>query len=57
MPTIAVIGGTGAQGGSVVNQLLKAGTWKIRALTRNANNDTAKALTTKVCHLPPDYPI
>ncbi|KAF3763954.1 NAD(P)-binding protein [Cryphonectria parasitica EP155] len=47
MPTIAVLGGTGAQGGSVVRQLQKSSTWKIRILTRNANSDKAKALNSQ----------
>lgn len=49
MPTIAIVGSTGAQGGSVINQLLKTGAWKIRALTRNASSESAKALAAKVC--------
>lgn len=52
MPTIAIVGSTGAQGGSVINQLLKTGTWKIRALTRNTSSDSAKALASKVVPTP-----
>ncbi|OKL58254.1 hypothetical protein UA08_06593 [Talaromyces atroroseus] len=40
---IAVHGATGTQGGSVVKSLLKSD-WKIRAITRNASTDSAKAL-------------
>jgi len=41
---ITVFGATGAQGGSVVEQLLKEGSWKVRAITRNLDSDKAKAL-------------
>ena len=40
---IAVHGATGTQGGSVVKALLKT-EWKVRAITRNASGDSAKAL-------------
>jgi NAD(P)-dependent dehydrogenase (short-subunit alcohol dehydrogenase family) len=40
---IAVVGGSGTQGGSVVRAMLKAG-WHVRAITRNAETQTAKAL-------------
>ncbi|KLO09041.1 NmrA-like protein [Schizopora paradoxa] len=46
-PIIAVTGATGAQGGSVVRFLLKDGGFRIRALTRNVDSDTAKALKEK----------
>lgn len=42
---IAVHGATGMQGGSVVQSLIKSD-WKVRALTRNASGDAAKALET-----------
>ena len=42
--TIAVLGATGVQGGSVVQALLKDKTWKIRGLTRDTSKDAAKAL-------------
>lgn len=42
---IAVHGATGAQGGSVVQSLIKSD-WKVRALTRNTSSDAAKALET-----------
>lgn len=40
---IVVSGATGQQGGTVARHLLKNG-WKVRALTRDVNKDTAKAL-------------
>ncbi|KAF2002445.1 NAD(P)-binding protein [Amniculicola lignicola CBS 123094] len=42
---VAVTGATGAQGGSVVNILLKTPGWKVRAVTRNPESDKGKALT------------
>ncbi|KZV88791.1 NmrA-domain-containing protein [Exidia glandulosa HHB12029] len=39
-----VFGATGLQGGSVVKQLLKDGVFKPRAVTRNPESDSAKAL-------------
>ncbi len=46
---IAVIGSTGAQGGGVVNSILKDpdGGFIVRAITRNANSDKAKELSKK----------
>jgi uncharacterized protein YbjT (DUF2867 family) len=43
---IAVLGATGAQGGSLVRAILsdKSGGFTVRALTRNINSDKAKAL-------------
>lgn len=41
---IAVIGGTGAQGIPVVRDLAKSGTYKIRALTRNADGSRFKQI-------------
>ena len=43
--TIAVVGGTGAQGGGVVDALLAARTYNVRVATRNPASDSAKALT------------
>ncbi|MFT5682276.1 MAG: hypothetical protein ACI8RZ_003194 [Myxococcota bacterium] len=43
-PIIAVVGGTGAQGGGVVNALLERGRFAVRVLTRNPASDRAKAL-------------
>ena len=42
--TIAIIGATGSQGGSVARRLLEDKNWTIRAITRNINGDAAKAL-------------
>lgn len=41
--TIAVIGATGSQGKGVVNALVKDGTFKVRAITRNPGNYSGKA--------------
>ena len=41
--TILVTGATGQQGGAVTRHLLKDG-WKVRALVRDPNKDSAKAL-------------
>jgi uncharacterized protein YbjT (DUF2867 family) len=41
--TIAVVGSTGQQGGSVVRACLKAG-WKVRGVTRKVDSDPAKEL-------------
>ncbi|KAJ1929259.1 hypothetical protein IWQ60_001314 [Tieghemiomyces parasiticus] len=46
-PIIAIVGATGTQGGSVVNALLQSGHFAVRALTRNAQSDSAKALTAR----------
>jgi uncharacterized protein YbjT (DUF2867 family) len=46
-PILTVIGATGAQGGSVVEHALKAGVYKVRAVTRNPNSDKGKALAAK----------
>jgi len=40
---IAVVGATGLQGKGVVNELIKEGTFKVRAITRNPNNYHGKA--------------
>ena len=45
--TILVIGATGQQGSATVNALLGAGGWNVRALTRNADSDKAKALAAR----------
>ena len=45
--TIAVMGATGAQGGAVVNALLKDGEFSIRAVTRDPESEKAKALLGK----------
>ena len=41
--TIAVIGATGSQGKGVVNALIKEGSFKVRAISRNPNNYSGKA--------------
>ena len=41
--TIVVIGATGSQGKGVVNALIKDGTFKVRAITRNPDNYSGKA--------------
>lgn len=45
--SILVLGGTGAQGGSVVKSLLKDGNWNVRVLSRNPDSDKAKELKSK----------
>jgi uncharacterized protein YbjT (DUF2867 family) len=42
--TVLVTGVTGSQGGSVARHLLRSGKYNVRGLTRNPNNDKAKAL-------------
>jgi uncharacterized protein YbjT (DUF2867 family) len=44
---ISVLGGTGAQGGGVVDALLAARKFKVRVATRNPSSDAAKALTVR----------
>ena len=41
--TIAVIGATGAQGTGVVDALIKDGTFRVRAITRNPEKYIGKA--------------
>ena len=41
---IAVVGGTGAQGGGVVDALLATGNFTVRVASRNPDSDSAKAL-------------
>lgn len=43
-PTIAVIGATSKQGGSIVRSLIKTGRYNVRALTRNGTSADAKKL-------------
>src|SRR6266478_5116363 len=43
-PVISVVGGTGAQGGGVVDALLAARKFKVRVASRNPSSDAAKAL-------------
>ena len=44
---IAVVGGTGSQGGGVVNALLKRDRFAVRVLTRNPDSDQAQALAAR----------
>ncbi|KZO91579.1 NmrA family protein [Calocera viscosa TUFC12733] len=46
-PTVLVTGATGAQGGAVVSELLKADKVAIRAITRNTTSPNAQALQTR----------
>jgi len=46
-PTVLVTGATGAQGGAVVSELLKADNVTIRAMTRNPSAPKAQALASK----------
>ena len=43
-PIIVVVGGTGAQGGGVVDALLERGRFAVRVLTRDPRSDKARAL-------------
>ena len=43
-PIISVVGGTGAQGGGVVDALLIAHKFKVRVASRNPSSDASKAL-------------
>src|ERR1700745_1839230 len=44
---ITVIGGTGQQGGGVVDALLARGEFRVRATTRNPASDAAQALAAR----------
>jgi hypothetical protein len=44
---VSVMGATGVQGGSVVDALLKDGSYAVRAITRNTQSDKARALAAK----------
>ncbi|MCB9678228.1 MAG: NmrA family NAD(P)-binding protein [Alphaproteobacteria bacterium] len=46
-PIIAVVGGTGAQGGGVVDALLERGRFAVRVLTRDPSSDRAVALAAR----------
>ena len=44
---VTVVGATGAQGGGIVDLLLKDPNYSVRAITRNPQSETAKALAAK----------
>jgi len=44
---VVVLGATGLQGGSVVTSLLNDGGYKVRALSRNPENEQGKALAAR----------
>lgn len=44
---VAVVGATGNQGGSVVQSLLKDGSYAVRGIVRNTDSDKAKALVAR----------
>lgn len=50
---IAVVGGTGTQGGGVVDALLKLGKFTPRVITRNPASDAAKALAKRGAEVVP----
>ncbi|KAJ1859904.1 hypothetical protein LPJ78_005983, partial [Coemansia sp. RSA 989] len=45
--SIAIVGATGLQGGSVLKTLYSSGDYKLRALTRDPDSDSAKNLAAK----------
>ena len=50
-PIITVFGATGSQGGSVVQALLSAGNFSVRATTRNVDSPKAQALKDAGCEV------
>ena len=44
---VAVLGGTGLQGGGVVDALMSAGKFAVRAASRNPASDAARALAAR----------
>jgi uncharacterized protein YbjT (DUF2867 family) len=50
-PVVAVLGGTGAQGGGVVAALLKQGLFHVRAAVRNPESDGARSLAKRGCEI------
>jgi hypothetical protein len=45
--TIAVVGATGKQGGSVVDTFLGLANWQVRAITRNPASEITQALSAR----------
>jgi uncharacterized protein YbjT (DUF2867 family) len=43
--SVLVIGATGNQGGAVVNRLIEAGDWQVRAVSRDPASEKSRALT------------
>lgn len=52
-PIIAVVGGTGSQGGGVVDALLERGRFSVRVLTRDVHSERARALADRGVELVP----
>ena len=48
---IAVVGGTGLQGGGLVDELLARGHFSVRVVTRNADSEKANALKARGCEV------
>jgi nucleoside-diphosphate-sugar epimerase len=48
---IAVLGGTGAQGGGVVDALLKDGQFRVPAAVRNPDSEGARSLARRGCEV------
>jgi len=45
--TVVVIGATGTQGGAVINRLIEADGWQIRAVSRDGTGEKARVLTNR----------
>ncbi|TGO86139.1 hypothetical protein BPOR_0331g00040 [Botrytis porri] len=48
---LTIVGATGAQGGSIVTSALKSGDYKVRGITRNVENASAKTLTAQAVEM------
>ena len=46
-PTLAVVGASGFQGGSVVDALLTQGTYSVRGITRNLSSESVRKLVAR----------